>query len=82
MGDARSIVSGKYARPLILVLSPNWYQEFDGMTARMRTTLEICLVVYPHGKVVNSVIVGKKRAQACDGSLDSARKSEEDCGAL
>jgi len=52
------------------------------MTDRIQTALEICLVVHPHGKVVNSVIVGKKRVQPDEKEYESARMSEGDCVAL
>lgn len=52
------------------------------MTDRMRSALEICLTVHPHGKVVNSVIIGKKKAQPDGNQWGSVRKSEEVCIAL
>jgi len=82
MGNAWSVVSSKtLSRPAWLSRT-NWYQEFDGMTDRIQTALEICLVVHPHGKVVNSVIVGKKRVQPDEKEYESARMSEGDCVAL
>jgi len=47
------------------------------MTNRMRSALEICLIVHPHGKVVNSVIIGKKKAQLDGQCLVSIDKSED-----
>ena len=49
------------------------------MTDRIQSALEICLIVHPHGKVVNSVVIGKKRAQPHGEDPGSVRKSEDDC---
>lgn len=48
------------------------------MTDRVQTALEICLIVHPHGKVVNSVIIGKKRTQSDRNESGSVKKSEEE----
>lgn len=37
------------------------YPEVDITTARLRQRLESCVVVHPHGQVVNSVVVARRK---------------------
>ncbi|KAJ5051008.1 uncharacterized protein L3040_002874 [Drepanopeziza brunnea f. sp. 'multigermtubi'] len=72
------VVSRMSAGALLVVRSAErlrrlMYPTFDPTTPRVLQHLDICLAVHPYNKVVNSVIIGRVKAQA---PREERRKSE------